>query len=93
MSIPKIEFKIATNNFTGGKNSPMSPQEYSTTNDKLKTKTGQEIMKYLNVDFVNSDIAKGISGFEKSYVPDFGYKETIEFGEKSIKSGWKMMFD
>ena len=62
-------------------------------NDELKHKTGSEILKMLNVDFVNSDIAKGISDMEVSYVPDFGYKEIIQFGESQQRSGWKVLLE
>ena len=93
MSQPRIEFQI--DNCDPKPLLELSPSkaEWDITNDKLKVKSGREIMKYLRVDFVNSDIAKGISDIEISYIPDFGYENPIEFGERIKKSGWKMMFD
>jgi hypothetical protein len=64
------------------------------SNECLKHKTGSEIFKMLNLDFLNSDVAKGISDMEVSYVPDFGYKEIIKFGEmEKPNSGWKFFLD
>ena len=64
-------------------------------NSELKDKTGNEILNMLKVDFVHSNIAKGISDFEVSYIPDFGYKDVLQFGEdfQNYPSGWKVMLD
>lgn len=71
-----------------------TPREPQIPNEELKDKTGKEILQMLQVDFVNSDIAKGISDLDICYVPDFGYKDILEFGEKKPdSSGWKVLLE
>jgi len=63
-------------------------------NELLREKTGSEILQYLKTDFINSEVAKGISEMEAGYIPDFGYKDIITFGDhQKTKSGWSVFLE
>lgn len=78
-----IEIKNTISNPKFIKIIPKSEFNYSNTN--LKNKTGSEILKMFNIDFVNSEIAKGISDMDFNYMPDFGYEDQIQFGDNISK--------
>ena len=61
--------------------SPTITSQGINVDNKLKSKTRNKILEFYKIDFINSDIAKGISAIDSSYVPDFGYQDILEFGK------------
>lgn len=93
MSVGSVQFNISPSRSTKEIAELVMLRKNSKLNMELKDKTGKEILKYFNIDFVNSEIAKGLTNPYDGYIPDFGFRDTIEFGDKKKRSGWKMMFD